>query len=830
MSLQIWLPLRGDLTNNGLYNSVLNLHGTTSPVSNDNGKIGKCYTFSDGYILGTQNFMNNDTPDWSYCAWIKISAYHNGCLFTCRDAVTSAGFAIFHYDSSTHWLFDDGDRWNFDSSIELPLNTWTHVAFVRKKGSYRKFYVNGILAASTTSTNTPTNVSTTHFTIGESQQSSTYADGNNFQGQINDVRIYNHALSAKEVKEISKGLVCHYPLDNNGIGNPNLVPNQGKYYSESTAYVRTSPSKDGNAWLSGSHFIVEPSTTYTFSVCSDGNLASSHATGGNDPSLKLFTMWLYLCNSDTTKNPDAGGYDNPVCFTSTNYNHQQNGNRHIWQYTTKSTETHMSVRVNNYSNGTDNLTIKYWQIKIEKGSKATPWCPNSNDPEYTSFFSADILLPKDISGYNNNAIMNVDTSIVSDTPRYLTSTVFNGTSSYVAIGQGGKLKDTITINIWAYSADWSAELSKPIISCTEQGGFCLLNEGNYFKFYMGTGTSSNTYQIPMITISEVSAGWHMFTCTYDGFTTKGYIDGVLKCNSSTYSTKTPIYHNQNNGIFIGAEATNSTQYPAADRYFNGKISDVRIYATALSDADIKELYNNAASIDDEGNMYGYDFTEENIGKVSIERDGLVKTEVISEFIVNTFDKTLYAEPDGSAWIRIFHHNNPGTGNLFSSTDAFTSQVYKDQNRWFNISLCNLLSNSWELMVKQKASSNDTEAKYRWIQSYNPMTATYDNVTSDNVTKITTTGYSEFNYCGGLWRKTNDENTYLRQAGTSTGNWHGAMGAWNVSPSSGNRVPGFNSTFLENTGYMDLYLRVDNINLNKTSFAKDFLKTNELHEI
>jgi hypothetical protein len=40
---------------------------------------------------------------------------------------------------------------------------------------------------------------------------------------MNDMRIYNHALSAAEVKEIAKGLVLHYPLNNNGIGTWNLV-------------------------------------------------------------------------------------------------------------------------------------------------------------------------------------------------------------------------------------------------------------------------------------------------------------------------------------------------------------------------------------------------------------------------------------------------------------------------------------------------------------------------------------------------------------------------------------------------------------------------------
>ena len=40
---------------------------------------------------------------------------------------------------------------------------------------------------------------------------------------MNDFRIYDHALSAKEVHEIAKGLILHYPLNRGGFGNDNLI-------------------------------------------------------------------------------------------------------------------------------------------------------------------------------------------------------------------------------------------------------------------------------------------------------------------------------------------------------------------------------------------------------------------------------------------------------------------------------------------------------------------------------------------------------------------------------------------------------------------------------
>ena len=209
--------------------------------------------------------------------------------------------------------------------------------------------------------------------------------------------------------------------------------------------------------------------------------------------------------------------------------------------------------------------------------------------------------------------------------------------------------------------------------------------------------------------------------------------------------------------------------------------------------------------------------------LSINKNGIINTSLYTEFIANTFDPTTYVEPDGSVWIKIMHHNNPASIR-FDSNDTFTTQVYKDADRWFNVSLCNYLSGTWELMTKQTATAGGAEQKFRWIQSYNPLTATYAQVAAANITKITTSGYTSFS-TGGIYPI--NSSTYLCTNNGSQGNWWGAFGAWNAHQGG---IPAWNGVVVT-TGYSDLYLRIDNskANLDKSSFGKNYIQCKEIQE-
>lgn len=216
MSLQVWLPLNGDLHNQGLGNySISLLRGTQA--FDEMGKIGQCFNANGVNTIQ----INNIIPDfynysgYSLCAWFYINAQntsHSG------SAIISAGNwnkqilnLVLSGWSSDHYtqLQVSGTSWNKIYNYNFNKNTWYHVV-VSSDGNKTYAYVNGFLIGDTLTGFLPSSIEGNNIAIG----GATYYSGMQFFGKINDVRIYNHCLSAKEVEEISKGLVLHYKLDN----------------------------------------------------------------------------------------------------------------------------------------------------------------------------------------------------------------------------------------------------------------------------------------------------------------------------------------------------------------------------------------------------------------------------------------------------------------------------------------------------------------------------------------------------------------------------------------------------------------------------------------
>lgn len=573
MSLKVQLPLNGNLNNQGIINTTVTNNGASV---NTSGKIGSCYSFNgtSSYLLGTNAPLNNNTTDWSFCCWVKVNSSHNGCLYSNRTNTSNNGITIFQY--SGQFLFDDGTRWQFTPSTSISNNTWYHLAFTRQAGVDKKFYVNGVLTDSISTLGTPTTANPTHFIIGASQSGSTSVSGNLFNGYLNDVRVYDHALSAKEVKEISKGLVVHYPLNGNQSGLDNILINTADL-SKQTKESGITCTYDSNK---GIYKIEDTSHT------------SSRQGIYQDISVNPNTFYTLSCTLEGESCGIGFGFFNgtPTNFPSNVINVTSSDGQVRKTYSAQSTSTATYCRIYLFTNcGTSK--IAYFKFpKLELGSIATPWIPNSTDTEYSAY-GYNSLTELDISGYKNHGtktkIMNIDVN----TPRYNVCTIFDGTNDCILTPFNSVIKDNnYTISVQVKKSVIGTDYYQTIFG--GPSGFELEarnGQTNEAKFVtQNQGKVSYAYNF--------NQQYH-FVFVHSSSDSKLYIDGTLIGTGSTASIPSGNY-------YVGSWRDTTSQN------FEGQMSDFRIYATALSADDIKELYSSSASIANNGTVMCYEFNEE----------------------------------------------------------------------------------------------------------------------------------------------------------------------------------------------------------------------------
>ena len=184
--------------------------------------------------------------------------------------------------------------------------------------------------------------------LAVSKDSSLYSDAVTmvtFRAVANDSSFYDTCSIAKI-----------YDVSDIGDGR-NLLTGVSSY-TKDTPFEKTDSRADG--WIVYQNIItsieLEAGKKYVLQAKTDGNWTANHDINGQDPSKKLVSLWL--C-SDTTNDffDMRQGY---VVFTPT--------------VTAK-----YKLRVNQYSNGTDDYTIRLWDIKLEKGSSPTGWTPAPED-------------------------------------------------------------------------------------------------------------------------------------------------------------------------------------------------------------------------------------------------------------------------------------------------------------------------------------------------------------------------------------------------------------------------------------------------------------------
>jgi hypothetical protein len=184
------------------------------------------------------------------------------------------------------------------------------------------------------------------------------------------------------------------------------------------------------------------------------------------------------------------------------------------------------------------------------------------------------------SNSNDNYGINngVNTAITYATGKIGNAAVFNGTSSYVSLGNNPSLKLSIgTISAWVKTISAGSSFRGIV---TKQFAYSLfLNDGVLILY----DWNANAIRSTGVNLNDNL--WHHVVLVFDSGTSNNfiYIDGTLRL------TFLMTVSNQNTALAIGSGG-GSTQL------INGSIDEVAIYNTKLSQSQITQLYNNGNGI------------------------------------------------------------------------------------------------------------------------------------------------------------------------------------------------------------------------------------------
>lgn len=609
MSLQVWLPLTGHLNNQGLLE-------LPSPVLNhitytNDGKLGQCGNNGCGYHFDNEILGNQ----WSIALWYnRLAAFASGHTVIVAKNISSTSNCHFYFSIAANGtklnIGINGAHAGIQYSYNFSTDTWYHLA-VTYDGTNVKMYLNGSLVKTGTVTR---EVQQDALNIGIGTRA-TAASGTSWNAtassKYNDVRIYNSVISEKEVKELSKGLILHYPLSVGFGGAENLFRDSAMgqhaidnmvdpFSTDWTKYFRYyNGTTDNHSFSDGIDTITLNGT---------GNIGICFCRKATDIALDSSSYYTISCEAkceisgahldiglsyyNTSNSWVWRGGTNPQNFIAVD----------TWQKFTLTFKPDADTQYIMYCFTIKNTAGKHFSIrhcKLEKGEKATPYTLNMLDTEMADVTTTEY----DVSGYNYHGAKNGTITYSSDSARYAVCSNFNGTNSYI---EAEPLPaSTTTISVWLKTT-WdkppggSNIYKLALIDSTNK--LAIGFSSNAYGLYVYTSDSSSDKGSSVDTTNLYQANkWNHIVIIKTGDKTRTvYINGQL-----APALADSRWGSSMNKLLIGCRYL-SGNYSS---YFDGQISDLRVYATALTEADVKELYNTAASLCDNHTLLAYEYVE-----------------------------------------------------------------------------------------------------------------------------------------------------------------------------------------------------------------------------
>lgn len=283
--------------------STGNNNGIDVGTINVSGKLASARKFSSAYIIldnGTGTLHDIISEPFSISLWAKLEEYNNngfiGGVYSPSPPLNGWGFYQ-HNPSGALALGKLGvNELVGGTNLTTPLGTWQHLVMIYNS-TYVTFYINGVQDSlgwqSYSSTFNSTNIFMGAF-------NSSGAFGTQMKGSIDEVGIWNKALTTAEVSSLyNSGLGNTYPLfERYRTFNP-LV------YSTSSETFLLNAELNYNTSLIA--YLIYNGTSYSSSISGSSNITLTNTI--NVPSVSSATnvsfYWSFLIDGTTVLNTSS---------------------------------------------------------------------------------------------------------------------------------------------------------------------------------------------------------------------------------------------------------------------------------------------------------------------------------------------------------------------------------------------------------------------------------------------------------------------------------------------------------------------------------------------
>ena len=591
MSLKAWYKLDGnalDSSGNG-YDGVI--HGAPTIT---NGKIGTCYEFDGGttQYLSIPNEVMNSLINFSLSFWVNIYEIGDRYVFSLEKS-SNANFFLFHINSTNVAIYTElGDAQTITTTANY-VNEWIHFTLVNNNGTL-KLYKNGDYQGEVLGFSSLIDMSDGSFIFGQEQDGVLvgFSSSQSLYGLLDDVRIYDHALSTKEVKELAKAKILHYKFDDfqepteNILINGDILNGSDNWFLSTNGtgnlevtydnYLKVNVDDTGSYYYlyQNKNIVISEGTKITFSVAFKNNYIGTVAlrfVGFNSTGVPLQPL-------ETVSLDGSGGLVIGTLTTT---------------IPVELTSIRADVLTGSYYGCLTDTSFEVSNLQIEFKDHVTPFVNGTREGTV-----------HDCSGYENDIEI-----ALSDSPQWISNSFigngcYNFTTDKLSEFYSYSLNslpnsNDFTISIWVNTNSHSTDtnVGRLLLSSYSNKGWFLSLAGPDSKVRFRNhiedpfGTAYNTSSLIGIQLNT----WYHIAVVDNGVDVRIYINGILS-NTPVSSVQSDFWTSY---LRVGSWSSSSS-YPQLQT--DGKLDDIRIYNKALSPDEVLELYQTRANLDNKGNL------------------------------------------------------------------------------------------------------------------------------------------------------------------------------------------------------------------------------------